>query len=149
MAERMKLPKSSYRWAREDEVEVPSYEEIVGTFGEILAGAHEGSYQGDSMYLIESDGRHGIVTFGWGSCSGCDALEACKTQAHVDELQDDLERGIRWFDDYASALNWLREERTPEQPWLVDEGLRKNLLVEIAKANTIVVPESTVRKQIG
>lgn len=92
---------------------VPSYDTIVQTFGTIHAQAEQDDYQGDSLYLIkgihEGMEQWGILTFGWGSCSGCDALQACYTQQDVNDLQDDLERGIRWFEDLDYAKEWLAE----------------------------------------
>lgn len=91
-----------YRWPIR-----PSYDQIVSTFGNPTAWAHHDDYQGDSIYLIEKDGRLGILTFGWGSCSGCDALEACESQEELDRLQDDLERGIKWFEDHYEVEEYL------------------------------------------
>lgn len=89
----------------------PTYTEIVETFGEIVVEATEEDYQGDSLFLIrqadssEWNGfRYGVLTFGWGSCSGCDSLQAVDTQEDVDSLQDDLERGIQWFGGEISGV---------------------------------------------
>ena len=84
----------------------PSYEDFVRTFGDILASASSSDWQGDSLYLIQG-ARYGVLTFGWGSCSGCDALEACRTQEDLNDLQDDLERGIKWFDSISDVDSYL------------------------------------------
>lgn len=104
MAERIALKiDAEYGWIEDR----PHYDDIVKTFGEVKASEDQGSYQGDSLYLIEKDGRYGVLTFGWGSCSGCDALEAVYNQADLDSLQDDLERGIKWFDYDYEVLEYL------------------------------------------
>lgn len=99
MSERIALVKDSYGWA-----DAPEYRAVVETFGEVLAETEWGSYQGDSLYLVKDGDRFGVLTFGWGSCSGCDALRAVEDQADLDKVQDDLENGIRWFDDIPAAL---------------------------------------------
>jgi hypothetical protein len=102
MSKRIEVTADKYGWLR-----TPSYTEIVETFGEVLVQADEANYQGDSLYLIRGDQGYGYLVFGWGSCSGCDALEACESQADVDELQDDLERGIKWFPTLEDAKAYV------------------------------------------
>lgn len=53
------------------------YKPIVNSFGKIIIQVNDGDYQEDSYILLEDDGRYGYLSFGWGSCSGCDALQAC------------------------------------------------------------------------
>lgn len=96
---------STDRWAS-----MPNYDQIVATFGRVLVETSDGDYQGDSLYLITDETRFGILTFGWGSCSGCDALEACSSQSDLDSLQDDLEKSIVWFDNHADARAHLDGE---------------------------------------
>lgn len=75
----------------------PSYRDIISSFGfEILISKDENNYQGDSWYLLKDNARYGYLCFGWGSCSGCDALEACDTLAELDELRDKLLNSIIW-----------------------------------------------------
>lgn len=92
-----------YGWIKD----MPSYRAIVSTLGEIVAETEWGSYQGDSLYMVKGEQGYGILTFGWGSCSGCDSLEACSSQADIDALQDDLERGIRWFTTLGEAVAFV------------------------------------------
>lgn len=114
-----------------------SYSEIVSTFGEIVAEASDDDYQGDSLYLIRAGDQVGILTFGWGSCSGCDALESAlypeeTAQQQVNELQDDLERGIRWFGSLEDAKGWLADPAAFESSYLSDE-LLGNFRAEVAR----------------
>jgi hypothetical protein len=54
-------------------------------------------YQGDSYYLFENDGQYGLLIFGWGSCSGCDALEAVYDDYdQIVALRDNLYNSIQW-----------------------------------------------------
>ncbi|KQW07623.1 hypothetical protein ASC66_01085 [Leifsonia sp. Root4] len=88
-------------------METPTYSEIVGTFGEVLVSENYGSYQGDSLFLIRRPEGIGILTFGWGSCSGCDSLEAVQNQSDLDRLQSDLKSNIKWFASVADAIAYL------------------------------------------
>lgn len=73
----------------------PSCEALVGTFAQILLKVDD--YQGDSRLLLHDMGRFGLLFFGWGSCSGCDALEAASgNRDHLRELRDDLAHKTHW-----------------------------------------------------
>lgn len=105
----------------EDWPDLPGYDAIVKTFGDIFAKAEDNDYQGDSLYLIKSE-QYGIVTFGWGSCSGCDALQAVDRQADLDRLQDDIERGITWYPTLETAQQHVANMASDERPtYLSDE----------------------------
>lgn len=56
-----------------------SYDPILNDLGKVLFKLDEGSYSGDTRLIYtDSNSRYGILTFGWGSCSGCDALQSCE-----------------------------------------------------------------------
>lgn len=74
------------------------YQPMLDEFGEIILQVDEGGYQGDSFLIYKDGERYGYLTFGWGSCSRCDALQACETSKQVQELMDDLYHSIEWFD---------------------------------------------------
>ena len=98
----------------------PSYETIVNSWEhEVLAFETTGSYQGDhEVLLLDSKGRYGFLMLGYGSCSGCDLLEAItphpylETQdwTEVDTFRNDLKGEIRWFDTTEDALTFLRSK---------------------------------------
>jgi len=76
-----------------------SYDDLVSAMDtEILIECHEGSYQGDSHYLMEKNGEYGILTFGWGSCSGCDALEA---------IGEDYDKVVSFMNDLYDEIEWM------------------------------------------
>lgn len=54
-----------------------SYQPIMDSFGNIILQVDDNDYQGDSRLLYREDDRIGFLQFGWGSCSGCDSLQAC------------------------------------------------------------------------
>jgi hypothetical protein len=74
------------------------YQPMLDEFGEIILQVDEDGYQGDSFLIYKDSERYGYLTFGWGSCGRCDALQACKTSKQVQELMDDLYHSIEWFD---------------------------------------------------
>jgi hypothetical protein len=100
----------------------PSYEEGLKSRGvETIGSQTFGHYQGDYIFIVKnSEGELGFVVIGYGSCSGCDALEACETEEQFNSLLDSVVSNIRWgskeelishinneFDDN----NWYRQEK--------------------------------------
>lgn len=109
----------------------PSYRELVESLGhDVLVEVTDSDYQGDSRFLLRAkagDGagvRFGYLKFGWGSCSGCDSLEAARTVADLASLSDELESGISWFDGPAAALKFLRERDWEATEWGVKQCLK-------------------------
>ena len=86
------------------------YDPIIESFGEVLVRVDDKDYQGDSRVLYHRDGRYGLFVFGWGSCSGCDSLRACKTFADVAQLIDELENNIKWFDTLSELKTYVADD---------------------------------------
>lgn len=65
---------------------------------EVLIHADELNWQGDSWYLFKNNEgtMYGFLTFGWGSCSGCDALLGCDSFDRVMSLLHTLKESIIW-----------------------------------------------------
>ena len=57
---------------------IVNYDALVALHGDIVGSLTLGSYQGDLLYVIYDPETklYGFVHTGYGSCSGCDALEA-------------------------------------------------------------------------
>lgn len=90
---------------------VDDYTPIIESFGTVLVRADDEGYEGDTFALVQaSDGRFGVVTIGWGSCTGCDALQACKSYADVDEVISDIARGARWFATTEEAKRHIADD---------------------------------------
>lgn len=81
------------------------YTPMLKEFGEILLRVDEKNYQGDSFVIYKDKDRYGYLNFGWGSCSGCDALMACNSLKEVQKLMDKLYNAIQWF----PSLDALKE----------------------------------------
>lgn len=72
------------------------YEALLLRIGNVVLCQSFGSYDGDYYVLFKEGDRYGYLTFGYGSCSGCDALEACRSQEDEDRLQQRLTDSIFW-----------------------------------------------------
>ena len=87
----------------------PGYSEIISKIGTVLVESWDNDYQGDTFALIEKDGRYGYLCFGWGSCSGCDALQACDSIEGLQDLCNGLESSVQWFDSKEAIRKWIEE----------------------------------------
>ena len=84
-------------WNTEWEGYEGGYEALIDELGyERLITVSDDDYQGDSYMLLRDGETYGYLVFGWGSCSGCDALQACETHEEVEELKMELEQAIYW-----------------------------------------------------
>lgn len=90
------------------------YQPMLKEFGEILVQIDEDNYQGDSYLLYKRDNQYGFLIFGWGSCSGCDALQSCDNIDEVQELMDQLFSDIKWFDSLEEVKEYLSKDAIQE-----------------------------------
>lgn len=86
------------------------YQPIVNYFGNVIAQVEEGDYQGSTYVAYEKDGKYGFLCFGWGSCSGCDALKGCGDFEELDELINDLENNIKWFNSVDELKSYITND---------------------------------------
>lgn len=86
-----------------------SYEDLIETmeFEEILVDCTDNDYQGSTFMLVRKLGQYGVLNYGWGSCSGCDAAQAVSSAAEANELRDDLYHSIRWYDTGEELFEWV------------------------------------------
>ena len=99
------------------------YQPMIDAFGKVAIQVDDDAFQGDTRVLYDNDGKIGFLIFGWGSCSGCDALQACVTFYDVQELCDELQNDIKWFDSKEDALKWAKEKDwATEWFWHEEEG---------------------------
>lgn len=88
---------------------IVNYQPIIEEFGNIVVQVDDENYQGDSRILYHNaSGRIGYLNFGWGSCSGCDALQACNTFEEVDELIQQLHDAVIWWNTKSEALEYFK-----------------------------------------
>jgi len=88
-----------------------NYQPLLESYGfKIIVQEDENSYQGDSFVLYQHEELFGILIFGWGSCSGCDALQACGSPDEVMELRKELFREIKWFDKIRKLQEYINSK---------------------------------------
>lgn len=113
----MKTAKELYSSERVEKFGVWDYNPMLKEFGDILIEIDEDDYQGDSFILYKNEDKYGFLTFGWGSCSGCDALQGCTNIEEVQELMDSLYNSIQWFDDLKSVKSYF-ETKDWDLDWI-------------------------------
>ena len=75
-----------------------------------LVAVDEDDYQGDSLLLgkARDTGKFYFLTYGWGSCSGCDALQGCENLGDLASLRQDLAKDMREFASASEVMAWLQ-----------------------------------------
>jgi hypothetical protein len=76
---------------------IGEYQPMLNEFGQIVIQVDDSDYQGDSRVLYKKDEMYGYLQFGWGSCCGCDALQACESIEEVQNLMNELHSQIKWM----------------------------------------------------
>lgn len=74
---------------------------------EIHAWETFGDWQGDYVAVISRDGKIGFVVIGFGSCSGCDALQDCDWHGMSYRGAADIEKSDKKIRD---LFNWIESE---------------------------------------
>nr|WP_221374503.1 hypothetical protein [Actinoplanes polyasparticus] len=102
------------------------YDNLLASFDvPVVLKVDDNDYQGDSRLLLKDGERWGILTFGWGSCSGCDAYEACSGLADYVELRDQLWNDIHWEANAAALLAYIDgKDWSLEYGWYRDDAMR-------------------------
>lgn len=88
-----------------------------GNYGPMLAAiapirlqVDENNYQGDSWVLYRDAARGwGFLVFGWGSCSGCDLLQACNQWEETASLFGELKKAVKWFRTAGECLDYMEQ----------------------------------------
>lgn len=105
-----------------------SYDGLMDTFGlERVVQVDDDDYQGDTRVIFKDGDRYGFLIFGWGSCSGCDALQGALEDGlkELTELRDQLHGSIRWEDEAINMIGYLSTKYWPgEYSWSADETKR-------------------------
>ena len=118
-----------------------SYEGIVESWGyEVIDWETFGDYQGDHLVLLRDGEQWGFVSIGYGSCSGCDALEDVRPWCHhygedakctcdfsgVQALSDELRDSVRW-NTAAGLAEFFTSEVAARQWYSFERGVRPKL----------------------
>lgn len=109
------------------------YLELVATMGvDVVKHETIGSYQGDYLLIVKEGGSYGYLEFGYGSCSGCDALQACSSMEDVAALRQRLYESIQWGPSAAALAQWMKD-RDWESQWVWHESEAATWIREAAK----------------
>lgn len=120
----------------------PSYSELVSSMEyEELFYEDIGSYQGDYLYflkdedrssIVANDARYGLLVFGYGSCSGCDSLQACSNEKEVVELRDRFASDIKWFASKKDVIKFINNKDTqPFKDWYWNDSEADKFLNQV------------------
>lgn len=102
------------------------YNPLLQSYGyDIILQVDDQGYEGDTRVIFRDGNRYGLLIFGWGSCSGCDALQACTTLQEVEELRKHLHDKIKWG-TAAELLEYI-ENKDWELEWSWGETTKKFL----------------------
>jgi hypothetical protein len=83
------------------------YQPMINAFGNVAIQVKDDDYSGDTRVLYDNGSEIGHLVFGWGSCSGCDALQACDDYEELQELCNELQSKIIWFSNAKETLEWF------------------------------------------
>lgn len=86
---------------------VYSYQPIINAIGNPVVQIDQNDYQGDTWVLLQKDDMYGYLCFGWGSCGGCDALQACENWEDLQKLANSMESSVIWFTNIWGANEWF------------------------------------------
>jgi hypothetical protein len=86
-----------------------SYDELIDSLDlRVVLRVDDNDYQGDTRMLLTDGRRWGLLIFGWGSCSGCDAFQAAEGDvAELVKLQRELWDGIHWEKSAGALLAYV------------------------------------------
>lgn len=134
------------------------YGDVVDSWGyEVLSFDTTGSYQGDHEVLLKDGPRFGYIIFGYGSCSGCDALEAIAPWGsdknadwtEVIEFAAELEKSIEWFPS-ATALVESIQALDKARSWYANDDEIKQVFADWAAMLGLPrADETTVSSDVG
>lgn len=100
------------------------YQPIINHFGTVLLQVDDEGHHGDSRILYRDkndDQRFGLLIFGWGSCSGCDALQACSSLDEIDDLISVTKNDIKWASREELLLYIAEKQWELEFCWHAEE----------------------------
>lgn len=87
-----------------------------------------GDWQGDYLVLLQEGTRYGYIAISYGSCCGCDDMQACNNWDEVRGLSRGLKESIDWKSGQ-EMLDWFndRDWATKIESIVDGEGTRKFL----------------------
>ena len=94
-----------------------SYTPIIEYLGTVVLRYDEPGYQGDTYAILKKGDEYGFICFGWGSCSGCDALQGCNSYEDVGSIIQWLQESVSWYDSLDEVKQYV-EGRNGENSYM-------------------------------
>lgn len=115
-------------YSQDDHWFFTNYQPMLQLFGKILVQVDDKDYQGDSrvLYKLKGKNKYGILFFSWGSCSGCDSLQACRNHQDVADLMNRLYANVKRF-SLDEAVKYLKSKECKQQAGY-HEGETRNFI---------------------
>lgn len=108
------------------------YDTIVKYIGKVAVQASDDDYQGSTYVLYDDPVKgFGYLCFGWGSCSGCDALQACDSNTELAKLIQELDQSVSWKTK-EELLKYMKEHDW-EGDWSYHYDSHKKFVVDAIK----------------
>lgn len=99
-------------WAKGDNAKSVDYHDMVASWGYTVEHLeYFGDYQGDVVALLTRPNAVGLVVIGYGSCSGCDVLEAVKDEVYYVSDGTDLQPLIDLSESLREDIHWEKSRR--------------------------------------
>jgi hypothetical protein len=104
---------------------VSNYDVLVESFEvERLIDVRDNDWQGSSYYVLRENEKYGILVFGWGSCSGCDSLEAITDHYYNGKNEETIIKELNEFrDNLYNSITWRPREEMIDYVSTKDFGL--------------------------
>lgn len=122
--------KTIVEFVQEQEDDYPSvyYKDLLECAGLIILECREfGYYQGDLVFTVRDGDRVGLTIVGYGSCTGCDALQAAIHNdgdwSEVQTLADQIVEHIIWPSDEQTLVEVVRDRIASNEWWLSDDEI--------------------------
>lgn len=106
----MKIEELFPNCQQDDYFDPPSYTSIINALCDTILVIHSDSgWDGSTYAYVKLGDQYGYLEFGWGSCSGCDALQACESYKDLEELFLSFKQSINWFNSELEFLSWFNQ----------------------------------------
>lgn len=101
--------RAAYGQAGDNRPDADEYAPIIDSLAPaVVVRVDDDDYSGDTRVLLRDGERWGFVVIGWGSCSGCDALQSATTFGEIAELRNRIAGEVEWRESDVAMLEYLQ-----------------------------------------
>ena len=105
---------------------------IKSTNSDVINTIYLGDYSGDALMILRRGNEFGLLIFGYGSCSGCDALQACGDYKELYELREALYNSIIWK-EYSEFMDYLKNKDWDAEFYCAGDKKRNTVIKKFVK----------------